>query len=87
MGNLEILFWVDPPRGGTILEKLKTFNFPRMAQGGGRHPFAAPFAAPFAQFFEFFLGGGFGYSFEWAERSEAGQRVSQPTGAKQPPTS
>ena len=23
VGNLEILFWVDPPRGGIILEKLK----------------------------------------------------------------
>ncbi len=30
VGNLEILFWVDPPRGGVILEKLKNMNFPHM---------------------------------------------------------
>ncbi len=53
-----------------------------MAQEGGRDPFAAPFA----QICGFFFGGGegFGYFFEWAERSEASQRVSQPTGAKHP---
>ncbi len=84
VGYLKTLFWVDSPQGGIILEKLKNLNFPHMAQDGGRHPFAEPLA----QFFEvFFLGGGFGYFFEWAERSEASQRVSQPTGAKQPATS
>ena len=34
VGNLKILFWVDPPEGGIILEKLKNPNFPHMAQGG-----------------------------------------------------
>ncbi len=74
-------------RGGIILEKLKNMNFLHMALDRGQNPFAAPFAAPFAQFFFVFLGGKFEYFFEWAERSDASQRVSQPTGAKQPATS
>ncbi len=41
VGNLKILFWVDPARGGIILEKLKNPNFPHMAQDGRRNPFAA----------------------------------------------
>ncbi len=28
VGNLKILFWVNPPEGGKILEKLKNPNFP-----------------------------------------------------------
>ncbi len=62
-------------------------NFLHMALDRGQNPFAAPFAAPFAQFFFVFLGGKFEYFFEWAERSDASQRVGQPTGAKQPATS
>ncbi len=85
VGNLEILFWVYTSRGGIILEKLKKFNFPHMDQDEGSNPFAARFAARFAQFFCGFLGR------IWilflAERSEASQRVNQPTGAKQPTTS
>ncbi len=88
VGNLEILFWVEPPppRGGgyNFGKTQKNPNFsiwPRTE----RDPFAAPFATPFAQIFWVFFGGGeFRYFFEWDERSEASQRVCQPTGAKQP---
>ncbi len=52
VGDLETLFWVDPPRGGIILEKLKNPNFSLMALAGGRNPCAASFAAPFAHFFK-----------------------------------
>ncbi len=35
VGNLKILFLVDPPRKGIILEKLKNPNFPQMAHMEG----------------------------------------------------
>ncbi len=35
VGNLKILFWVDPPLGGgKILEKLKNPNLPHVAHDG-----------------------------------------------------
>ncbi len=82
------------PKGGTILKKLKIAPF-------WVH-FAAPFAAPFAQLLENRKGGieinCIFAAFLWeiwilfnglgaAEESKASQRVSQPTGAKQPTTS
>ncbi len=33
VGNLEILFWVVPPRGGIILEKLKKSKLPPYGPG------------------------------------------------------
>ncbi len=75
VGNLEILFWVDPPQGGYNFGKTqKNPNFPIWPRTE-RDPFAAPFAAPFAQFFEFFWGGDLDTFFKLAERSEASQRV------------
>ncbi len=56
VGNLKILFWVDPARGGIILEKLKNPNFPHMAQDGRRNPFAAHFAHFFENLDTFFNG-------------------------------
>ena len=38
VGNLKILFWVDPPQGGYNFEK-KT----QKSKLGGRNPFAGPF--------------------------------------------
>ncbi len=54
-----------------------------MDQDGGQNPFAAPFA----QILGWVFFGKFGYFFEWTERNEASQRVSRPTGVKQPATS
>ncbi len=57
VGNLEILFWVDPPQGGYNFGKTqKNPNFPIWPRTE-RDPFAAPFAAPFAHFLIFFWGG------------------------------
>ncbi len=75
------------PRGSIILEKLKNLNSPYMAQDEAGS-FCGIFCGTFCAFFGgFFFGGGFRYFFEWSERSEASQRVSQSTGAKQPATS
>ncbi len=83
VGNLEILFWVDPPRGGIILEKLKKSKLPPYDLRGRAESFCGTFCGAFCAFFW----ENFGYFFEWAERSEASQRVSLPTGAKHPATS
>ncbi len=93
--NLNILFWVDPPTGRIILEKLKNPKFAHMALDGGRNCFAVPFRASFAQLLEdgksiqiqFYFSftvffGKFGYLL--IGRAERGKsRASQPTGAKQ----
>ncbi len=44
-------FWVVPPRGGIILEKLKKHNFPHVWPRTERDPFAASFAASFEHIF------------------------------------
>ncbi len=73
VGILEILFWVDPPRGGIILEKLKKSKLSPYGPGRTAESFCGTFCSTFAYFFIFL--GKFGYFFEWAERSEAGQQV------------
>ncbi len=73
-------------RGGIILEKLKNPNFPKWPRAGSgirlRHLLQHLLRNIMNFFFQIWI------VFNGpAERSEATQRVSQPTGAKQPATS
>ncbi len=75
-------FGLTPPRGGIILEKLKKIQ--TSPYGPGR---SGILLRHLLRNFWGGFGGEIWLLFEWAERSEACQRVSQPTGAKQPVTS
>ncbi len=48
---LEILFWVDPPRGGIILEKLKKSKLPPYGPGQRAESFCGTFCGTFCAFF------------------------------------
>ncbi len=79
-------FWVDPPRGGIILEKLKKSKLPPDGPGRSGILLRHLFRHLLRNLKKLFFGGDFGY-FSKAVRSVASQRVSQPTGAIQPATS
>ncbi len=68
-------FWVDLPRGGIILVKLKKYNLPHMAQDGAGF-FCGTFCGTFCAFFIFIFQILILFNGP-AERSEASQRAIQ----------